>query len=127
MTVPNRLRAAFAVSLMVGAVLFAAVPASAAAPAPGGAATTASPAKHVPVFAYFYQWYNPSSWDRAKQDLPLAGKYSSDDPHVLRDQIEAARAAGIDGFLTSWKSTATLNRRLDLLISVARSEQLDLG
>jgi len=127
MKVPNTLRAGLAASLVVGAALFAAVPASASPGASVGAAATTSAAKHVPVFAYFYQWFNPSSWDRAKQDLPLAGKYSSDDPHVLRDQIEAARAAGIDGFLTSWKSTATLNRRLDLLISVARSEQLDLG
>jgi hypothetical protein len=127
MTVPNTLRAGLAASLIVGAALFAAVPASASPGASGGAAATTSAAKHVPVFAYFYQWYNPSSWDRAKQDLPLVGKYSSDDPHVLRDQVEAARGAHIDGFLTSWKSTDALNRRLDLLIKIARSENLDLG
>jgi hypothetical protein len=135
MTVLTKLGAAVAAVLCCSAsVGLAAVPAAPAARSASatmsgsaGAASTAAPPSHVPVFAYFYQWFNPSSWDRAKQDLPLAGKYSSDDPHVLRDQIEAARAAGIDGFLTSWKSTATLNRRLDLLISVARSEQLDLG
>ena len=127
MTVPNTLRAGLAASLIVGAGLFAAVPASASPGASVGAAATTSAAKHVPVFAYFYQWYNPSSWNRAKQDLPLVGKYSSDDPHVLRDQVEAARRAHIDGFLTSWKSTDALNRRLDLLIKIARSENLDLG
>src|SRR4051812_36518390 len=101
MTVPNRLRVGFAASLIVAAMLLVSTPALATATASAGAGATASPAKHVPVFAYFYQWFNPSSWDRAKQDLPLIGKYSSDDPHVLRDQIEAARRAHIDGFLTS--------------------------
>jgi hypothetical protein len=135
MTVLTKLGAAVAAVLCCSAsVGLAAVPAAPAARSASatmtgtpGAASTAAPPSHVPVFAYFYQWFNPSSWDRAKQDLPLAGKYSSDDPHVLRDQVEAARSAGIDGFLTSWKSKDTLNRRLDLLISVARSESLDLG
>jgi hypothetical protein len=127
MTVSNTIRAGLAASLIAGASLFAALPASASPGASVGAAATASAAKHVPVYAYFYQWYNPSSWDRAKQDLPLVGKYSSDDPHVLRDQVEAARRAHIDGFLTSWKSTDALNRRLSLLIKIARSEDLDLG
>lgn len=137
MTVLTKLGAGAAVaavlccSASVGLAAVSAAPAARSASATmtgtASAASTAAPPSRVPVFAYFYQWFNPSSWDRAKQDLPLAGKYSSDDPHVLRDQIEAARAAGIDGFLTSWKSTATLNRRLDLLISVARSERLDLG
>jgi hypothetical protein len=99
-------------------------------PNPALAETTSPPSdvtSPVPVYAYFYQWFTPSSWNRAKQDLPLAGKYSSDDPHVLRHQIEQARGAGIDGFLTSWKSTPALNRRLDLLISIARSEHFDVG
>lgn len=140
MTDQRGLRRAFAVVLMVLAAFLSgpiahgaaapSTPARAESGAVSGAVSAASAVSHsthIPVFAYFYQWFNPSSWDRAKQDLPLAGKYSSDDPHVLRNQIETARGAGIDGFLTSWKSTATLNRRLDLLISVARSEGLDLG
>jgi hypothetical protein len=95
--------------------------------APSSSSSTDATQHPIPVFAYFYQWFNPSSWNRAKIDLPLAGKYSSDDAHVLRDQVQQARAAGIDGFLTSWKSTEALNRRLDLLIRVAQSEHLDLG
>jgi hypothetical protein len=87
----------------------------------------AQPARHVPVFAYFYQWFERSSWQRAKQDHPLAGNYSSDDPHVLRDQIEQARAAGIDGFMTSWKRTAPLDRRLELLLTIAASEKFSVG
>ena len=97
-------------------------------PAAQAAAATAAPRDPgVPVFAYFYQWFTPSSWDRAKSDYPLAGRYGSDDAPVLRDQVLLARSAGIDGFLTSWKDTPTLDRRLDLLIRVARSEDFDLG
>lgn len=91
-----------------------------AEPAPTGPA-------HVPVYAYFYQWYTEGSWNRAKQDFPLAGRYDSSDVQVLRAQVRQARAAGIEGFLTSWKSTVTLNRRLALLTAVAEQEQLDLG
>jgi hypothetical protein len=95
-------------------------------PAPS-ASDSASGSTPVPVYAYFYQWFQASSWDRAKQDFPLAGRYSSDDAHVLRDQVKQAKDAGIDGFITSWKSTDTLNRRLDLLLKIAHSENLDLG
>ncbi|MFN8157834.1 MAG: hypothetical protein U0R68_10475 [Candidatus Nanopelagicales bacterium] len=85
------------------------------------------PVHPVPVYAYFYQWFTSSSWDRAKRDYPLAGRYSSDDPAVLREQVRQARAAGIDGFLTSWKSTVPLNRRLDRLVAAAKEQKLDLG
>ncbi len=112
MRTSSRLGAALAVVLLCSASmgLAAGAPVRWAPPtvsSAAGAASTAVSTSKVPVFAYFYQWFNPSSWDRAKRDLPLTGKYSSDDPHVLRDQVEAARAAGIDGFLTSWKSTTT--------------------
>jgi hypothetical protein len=33
---------------------------------------------------------------------PAGGAYDSRDPAVLRRQIDAARAAGLDGFLVSW-------------------------
>jgi len=81
----------------------------------------------IPIYAYFYQWFQASSWSRATQDFPLAGRYNSDDARVLRDQVQQAKDAGIGGFLTSWKSTDTLNRRLDLLVGIAHSENLDLG
>ena len=82
---------------------------------------------HVPVYAYFYQWFERSSWERAKQDFPLVGHYSSDDPHVLRTQIAQARWAGVDGFLTSWKRTTPLDRRLRLLLRMAQLTNFDVG
>jgi hypothetical protein len=80
----------------------------------------------APVFAYYYIWFDPSSWNRAKTDLPVLGKYSSDDPDVMRQQIVWAKQAGIDGFIVSWKHTATLDRRLGRLIDVAESEHFSL-
>jgi hypothetical protein len=94
-----------------------------------GATTTTSPTatNPIPVYAYFYQWFTPTSWNRAKKDYPLVGRYSSDDTAVLTHQVQQARKAGINGFLTSWKSTTPLNTRLDRLIRVAHANQLDLG
>jgi hypothetical protein len=80
-----------------------------------------------PVYAYFYQWFTASSWGRAKRDYPLVGQYSSDDTAILRKQIHEARAAGIDGFLTSWKDTPALDRRLERLVRVASQWHFDLG
>jgi hypothetical protein len=81
----------------------------------------------TPVYAYFYQWFTPSSWRRAKVDYPLRGRYSSDDVAVLREQVREARTVGISGFLTSWKDTPALDRRLDRLIRVAQQWNFDVG
>lgn len=96
-------------------------------PANATLAAGSPPTQATPVYAYFYQWFTPTSWNRAKIDYPLAGRYSSDDPTVLDRQIQQAKAAGIDGFLTSWKSTPTLNSRLQLLLTAARRESFDVG
>src|SRR5690242_15281108 len=59
-------------------------------------ASAASPAHwSVPVLAHYYIWFDPSSWDRAKVDLPQLGPYSSDDPAVMRQHIAWAKQAGI--------------------------------
>ncbi|HKC29203.1 MAG TPA: endo-1,3-alpha-glucanase family glycosylhydrolase, partial [Jatrophihabitans sp.] len=47
--------------------------------------------------------------------------------HVLRAQVQQARSVGIDGFITSWKDTPVLDRRLQLLLSIAASEQFHVG
>jgi hypothetical protein len=81
----------------------------------------------IPLLAYYYLWYNYDSWYRAKIDYPLIGKYSSDDPRVMRRQIQEAKAAGIDGFIVSWKDTATNDQRLRLLMSVASQQHFKLA
>ena len=81
----------------------------------------------VPIMAYYYIWYDPSSWDRAKIDTPSLGKYSSDDVSVMRQHIQEAKAAGIEGFIVSWKSTDVLNSRLTQLADVAQQENFKLA
>ena len=81
----------------------------------------------VPFLAYYYIWYDRSSWDRAKRDLPSLGPYTSDDAAVARQHIRWAKAAGITGFIVSWKSTPALNRRLELLMQVAAEQHFTLA
>jgi hypothetical protein len=45
----------------------------------------------------------------------------------MRQHIQWAKEAGITGFLVSWKSTPTLNRRLDQLVRIAQEENFKLG
>lgn len=80
-----------------------------------------------PVLAYYYIWYTPTSWDRAKTDLPLLGRYSSDEISVMRQHARQAKSAGVDGFLVSWKHTPDLDRRLGLMVETAREHDLTLG
>jgi hypothetical protein len=80
-----------------------------------------------PVFAYYYIWFNPTSWNRAKTDYPVLGHYSSDERAVMKQHIEWAKQSGINGFLVSWKSTETLDRRLEKLIGIAQREKFKLG
>jgi hypothetical protein len=92
---------------ILAAILLCAVPGGAAARGP------------APVFAYYYIWFNATSWNRAKLDYPLLGRYSSDERSIMERQVQLAKQAGIDGFIVSWKSTPTLDRRLDTLVDVA--------
>jgi hypothetical protein len=81
----------------------------------------------LPMLAYCYIWYNSNSWDRAKTDIPLLGTYTSDDLMVMRQHIRDAKAAGITGFIVSWKSTDVLNHRLQQLAEVAQQENFKLA
>jgi hypothetical protein len=81
----------------------------------------------VQTWAYYYIWYEASSWNRAKLDYPLLGRYSSDQASVMRAHIRLAKQAGIDGFIVSWKSTPVLDRRLALLAGVAAEERFHLA
>jgi hypothetical protein len=80
-----------------------------------------------PLLAYYYIWYDKSSWDRAKIDYPSLGRYSSDDADVMGRHIRAAKSVGITGFIVSWKSSPALNSRLATLARVARAEHFTLS
>ena len=90
---------------------------------PAAAAPAANP---PPVFAYYYIWFDPSSWNRAKTDFPALGRYSSDERRVMQRHIRWAKDAGIEGFIVSWKSTPTLDERLRELAKIARAERFEL-
>ncbi len=78
------------------------------------------------VLAYYYIWYAPHSWGRAKTDLPLLGRYASDDPEVVARHVAWAREAGIDGFIVSWKHEGRLDAPLEILAKEARRQGLKL-
>ncbi|GAB2831965.1 metallophosphoesterase [Lentzea nigeriaca] len=80
-----------------------------------------------PTFAYYYIWYDKTSWDRAKSDYPALGRYSSDDSRIMREHIREAKDAGITGFIVSWKSSPANDRRLQTLVSVARAADFRLA
>jgi len=88
---------------------------------------SAASAQQIPLLAYFYIWFNPTSWNRLKIDYPLIGRYSSDDVKIMRQQVAMAKQSGITGFLVSWKDTPVLNRRLAELRSVAAAAGFKLG
>jgi hypothetical protein len=91
------------------------------------AAQNVKPEDPIPVLAYYYIWFDVGSWDRAKTDYPALGRYSSDDAAVMRQHVQWAKQAGIDGFIVSWKSTDALNRRLEQLIDIAEAEDFKLS
>ncbi len=113
--------------LIVTAIVAFNAPQSSAAKVNSALLPAPTPPAPIPVLAYYYIWYDPTSWDRAKIDIPTLGKYSSDDISVMRQHIQEAKAAGIDGFIVSWKSTDTLNSRLAALAEVAQEENFKLA
>jgi hypothetical protein len=92
-----------------------------------GSANGSTDSRQVPVLAYYYIWFQPTSWQRAKLDFPLLGNYSSDDVEVMRQHVRMAKAAGIDGFLVSWKHVPNLDQRLEQLVRVARDANFKLS
>jgi hypothetical protein len=118
-TVAGAVRRTTAVGILVVAV------------AAGALALGAAPARAAGggpvVLAYYYIWYTPTSWNRAKSDYPLLGRYDSGDARVIRQHILWAKQAGIDGFLVSWKSTLPLDQRLQTLVRIADEEHFKLG
>jgi hypothetical protein len=72
-----------------------------------------TPAAPRHLLAFYYPWYGTPSgpsrawvhWDPAKPNYtnrPALGLYDSKDPRVIRQHIEWALTAGINGFISSW-------------------------
>jgi Glycosyl hydrolase family 99/Bacterial Ig domain len=72
-----------------------------------------TPAAPRQILAFYYPWYGtpfgPSKqwvhWDpvhRNYTDTPALGPYDSNSPDLLRQHVDWALTAGIDGFISSW-------------------------
>jgi len=129
----NALRLPFFLTLTIVLVVLGVLnPLGLSKPAPDSVqpmtvSTVAPQANPIPTLAYYYIWFDVKSWDRAKTDIPLLGRYSSDDVDVMRQHIQWAKNAGIKGFIVSWKGTEKLNSRLEKLAQVASEEDFKLA
>jgi hypothetical protein len=56
----------------------------------------------LPVLAFYYTWYHPSTFTASQMsDLPTK-PYESGDPATIDRQLREASSAGITGFISSW-------------------------
>jgi hypothetical protein len=113
--------------LLAAALIVAGTALLIAGASPARASSSADQGQPIPVLGYYYIWFNPTSWNRAKNDYPLAGRYSSDDITVMRKQVALAKRSGLTGFIVSWKDTPVLNRRLAALRTVAAAAGFKLA
>jgi hypothetical protein len=109
-------------ALAVAAVLFSSSASLAATPPTLPSPTRTSP----PVLAYYYMWFNSSSWTHAKTDIPALGPYTSTDKAVIHQEVTWAKQTGVDAFIVSWKDTPSLNQALAELVAECQSQGLKL-
>jgi len=60
------------------------------------------------TLAYYYLWYQTQypNWENLVKTTPLLGYYSSTDDNIIKQHIQWAKEAGIDGFIISdWGRT----------------------
>jgi hypothetical protein len=133
---PGRVLFRLLVLIATVVVLAAASPSASPEPPPPDASQTPSPsptdatqagvARRPLVLAYYYIWYTPTSWNRAKSDLPTLGAYDSADRAVIAQHMAWAKQAGIDALIVSWKHQDRLDAPLKTVVDEAAKAGLKL-
>ncbi|MBU1669915.1 MAG: glycoside hydrolase family 99-like domain-containing protein [Actinobacteria bacterium] len=82
------------------------------------------PVEGTPALAFHYPWYgSQDDWSNEILSDRPAQPYVSDDEAAIRRQIEQAKGAGLDGFISSWWGPGTYtDENLALLLEVASEE-----
>jgi len=91
------------------------------------------------VLAFYYTWYGTPQrhgrwvhWDDVRPEqhdiasathYPAKGAYDSHDPAVLADHIRQAKAAGLDGFITTWWGQGSFDDRAFPLVLEEAAKQ----
>jgi hypothetical protein len=80
------------------------------------------------VWAFYYPWYSSGDWLRpVLKDHPLT-RYDSSDKATITRQVEEAKSAGIDGFISSWWGPDTdTDHNLRTLLDVAREKDFKVS
>ena len=80
------------------------------------------------LWAFYYSWYYLKSWaDPRLRDRPLI-PYVSNDSQAIAQQIDEAKSAGIDGFVSSWWGPGDFTDRiLPKLLSLAEQKNFHIA
>jgi Glycosyl hydrolase family 99 len=80
------------------------------------------------LWAFYYSWYYLRSWaDPRLRDHPLI-PYVSNDTQAIARQIDEAKSAGIDGFVSSWWGPGDITDRiLPALLNLAEQKNFHIA
>jgi hypothetical protein len=73
------------------------------------------------ILAFYYPWYSYDQWTIPYLRDEPPSPYSSDNPTTILQQVHQAKAAGIDGFISSWSGPGDYtDGNLQRLLAVAQ-------